>query len=77
MRSGNLPKEGDERLAHNEQVLLKMGNILGLEIGSGEDALVVDLKRREKWKEKPQWNLRLLVDTPPRDGRTPFQKLFD
>ena len=38
-RSGDLPKERDERLAHNEQVLLKPGNILRLEIG----------KARRRW----------------------------
>ena len=76
-RSGDLPREGDERLAHNEQVLLKPGNILPLEIGSGKDALVIDLRPIEEWKEKPQRNLRLLADTLPRDGRTPLQKLFD
>ena len=70
-RSGYLPKEGDERLAHNEQVLLKLEHILRLEIGSREDELVVDLRPTEEWKEKPQRNLHLLVDTPPRDGRTP------
>ena len=76
-RSGDLPKEGDKRLAHDEQVLLKPGNILQLEIGSGEDALVVELRPTEEEKKKPQRNLRLLVDTPPRDGRTPLQKRFD
>ena len=76
-RSGDFPKEGDERLAHNEQVLLKPGNILRLEIGTGKEALVVDLKPTEEWKEKPQRNLRLLADTPPRDGHTPLQKSFD
>ena len=42
-RSGDLPKEGDESLTHNEHVLLKLGNILQLEIGSGENALVIAL----------------------------------
>ena len=47
-RSGDLTKEGDEQLALNEQVLLKLGNILRLEIGSGKDALVVDLRPTEE-----------------------------
>ena len=76
-RSGDLPRERDERLAYNEQVLLKPGNILQLEIRSGEDKLVVDLRLTEEWKENPHRNLRLLADTPPRDGRTPLEKLFD
>ena len=76
-RSGDLSKEGNERLAHNEQVLLKPGNILRLEIGRGEDELVIDLRPTKEWKKKPQWNLRWLAHTPPRDGRAPLQKLFD
>ena len=64
-------------MAHNKQVLLKPGNILRLEIRSDEDALVVDLNPTEEWKEKLQRNLRLLAETPPRDGRTPWRKLFD
>ena len=58
-------------------MLLKPGNILRLEIGSGEEAIVVDLGPTEEWKEKPQWDLRLLGDTPLRDGRSPLQTLFD
>ena len=76
-RSEDLPKEGDERLAHNEQLLLKPGNIPRLEIRSGEDGLVVDLKPTEEWMEKPQRDLRLLADTLPGDGHTPLQTLFD
>ena len=39
--------------------------------------MVEDLRPTGEGKEKPQRNLRLLADTPPRDGRTPLQKLFD
>ena len=76
-RSGDLPKKGDEQLEHNEQVLLKLRNILRLEIRIGQNALVVDLRPTEEWKEKLQLNLRLLADTPPRDRHTSLQKLFD
>ena len=47
-RSGDLPKEGDERLEHNEQVLLKPQNILQLEIGSGKAVPVVGLRLTER-----------------------------
>ena len=55
-------------------MLQKPGNILWLEIGSGGEALVVDLRLTG---EKLQQDLRLLADTLPRDGRTPLQNLFD
>ena len=74
-RSGDIPKDGGERLADSEQGLLKPGNFRRLEIGSGEEALVVDLRPREEGK--PQRDLRLLAYTPPRDGCTTLQHLFD
>ena len=55
-------------------MLLKLGNILRLEIGSGGEALEVDLRPT---RGKPQQDLHLLSDTAPRDGRTPLQDLFD
>ena len=58
-------------------MLLKPGNTLRLEIGSGKDALGVDLRPTEEEKEKPQRNLRLLADIPPGDGRTLLQNQFD
>ena len=76
-RAGNVPEEGNERLTDDEQVLLKPENIRQLEIICCEDVLLVDSRPMKEWKEKPQWDLGLLVDTPLRDRCTPLQKLFD
>jgi len=65
-RSGDLPKEGDERLLANQQMVLKPHN-LPPELREPENVALKSLGTSD---------LRLLANSPPDNGRSPLEKLF-